>query len=119
MVFIMSLIYKIKDKKKELEIEYLENEKKEVVKELKDLGRDMIVIQYGFSMKNEFDGFKEQINKVKCPYCNHIFNQKISSGCFNNIKEPFMCPKCFYPENLYNKHSYILKKLRELRKEDD
>lgn len=115
----MSLIYKIKDNKKELEIEYLENERKDVVKELKDLGKDMIIIQYGFSMFNDFDGFREQINRVMCPYCNHEFNQKISSGCFNDIKDPFMCPKCHYPENLYNKHSDILRKLRDLKKEVD
>jgi hypothetical protein len=34
--------------------------------------------------------------KVKCPKCDHIFNQKISGGSFRHIY-PTLCPNCNYP----------------------
>lgn len=47
---------------------------------------------------------------VRCPFCNMRFIRKVTCGYFNLTHDPFWCPNCNFPENVYKVRDALLKK---------
>ncbi len=47
---------------------------------------------------------------VRCPFCATRFIRKVTCGYLNITREPFLCPNCDFPTNVYKVRDALLKK---------